>query len=114
MKRTKRRIVTEAGPHPPVLGIGWYAPEQYARLREAFADKNNFHERWSQWEAKATETFELLRAQGVAARKIAIDVEEMIAWCQEHGKPLDAASRAEFIAIKSRELGIAEAKQQKG
>ena len=114
MKRTKRRVVTKTGKAPLVPGIGWYAPEEYARLREVFTDKNNLHENWSQWEAKATETLEFLRTQGIPARKIAIDVEEMIAWCESHGKPLNGASRAEFIATKCRELGIAEAKKQKG
>lgn len=109
MKRAKMRAVNSAG-QGPVTCIGWYPPEQYARLLEAFTDKSNFHEQWFQWEAKATETLELLRAQGVPARKLTIDVEEMIAWCESQGKPLTGESRAEFISRKCREQGIAETK----
>lgn len=114
MKRTKRRVVTRTGRGPIVPGIGWYAPEQYVRLREAFSDKDNLHEQWSQWEAKAIETLEFMRAQGIPVRKIAIDVEEMIAWCVSQNKPLNGASRGEFIATKCRELGIKEAKRRTG
>lgn len=105
--------MTKSGKAPLAPCIGWYAPEQYARLREVFTDKDNLHDHWSQWEAKASETLELLRAQGIPARKIAIDLEEMIGWCESEGKPLDGASRAEFISLKCRELGIAEQKQRR-
>lgn len=110
MKRIKRRVVTGTGRGPTVLCIGWYAPEQYGRLLDASPDKSDMNEQWLQWEAKATETLKVLRAQGVAARKLPIDVEEMIAWCESQGKPLNGASRAEFISMKCRELGIAETK----
>jgi len=110
MKRPKKRVVTWTGRRPVVPGVGWYTPEQYARLREVFLDRNDLHEQWAQWEAKATEMLELLRAQGIPARKIAIDVEEMIVWCVSHDKPLNGASRAEFIAMKCRQLGTAESR----
>jgi hypothetical protein len=105
MKRKKSRAVGRTGPGPVLVCIGWYTPEQYARLREASTDQQ-----WFQWEAKATETLEILRAEGLAARKLAVDVEEMIAWCESAGKPFNSASRAEFISKKCRKQGIAETK----
>ena len=112
MKKNKRRVVTRVGSRPVVPGIGWYSPEGYVRLRETFTDKNNLHETWAQWEAKATETLEFLRSQGIPARKIAIDVDEMIGWCHSQHKPLNGTSRAEFIALKCRAQGTAEAKNE--
>lgn len=113
MRKIKRRVLTKPGKGPTVTGLGWYTPEQYPRLREASTDSENIQERWSEWEATASNTLEILSAQGLTVRKIPIDVEEMIAWCKSQGKPLNGASRAEFIARKCREIGIAEAKQQK-
>lgn len=68
------------------------------------------HEQWYQWEAKATEMLGILQAEGVAARKLVVDVEEIIAWCESQGKPFNAASRADFISKKCREQAIAETK----
>jgi hypothetical protein len=93
-----------------VVGVGWYSPEQYARLREVAVDPKNIHVRWVAWAAKAEEMNELLRTRGLVVQRIDVDVDELMAWCASEGKPIDGASRAAFISMKCRELGMAMAK----
>ena len=32
--------------------------------------------------------------------KVEVDVEELLEWCRQQGRPVDAAARAEFAAEK--------------
>lgn len=52
----------------------------------------------------AESSLKTIRKTGVDPVKIDIDVEEMIAWAQSSGRPLDGNARSEFIAEKTREL----------
>jgi hypothetical protein len=36
---------------------------------------------------------------------VPIDVDELVAWCVQQGRTLNGAARAEFTALKTRELG---------
>ena len=44
-----------------------------------------------------------LRRQGAQAEKIVIDVEDLLKWCQEQDRPVDAVARAEYAAAKVKE-----------
>jgi hypothetical protein len=103
----KKRSADKKPETTVVTGVGWYSPEAYARLREVAVDRENIHDQWVQWAAKSKELSEVLRSRGVVVQRIDVDIEELIAWCASEGKPIDGASRAAFISMKCRELGMA-------
>ena len=41
---------------------------------------------------------------GVIVEKIDVDVEEVLAWCNERGLPMKASSRSEFVAERVRQM----------
>ena len=94
----KRRRRSSERPNTAVVsGIGWYSPHQYARLREVSEDRDGMYDTWNEWEANARKTLNRLRADGVLAREVPIDVEEMVAWCAARGEPVNGSSRTAYI-----------------
>ena len=96
MKKTsnKTRLIT---------GIAWYRPEQWELLREVSEDVDNLEETFDGW----LKTAERLIREGlpadVAVEKIDIDVEEVLAWCNVRGLPMNTASRAQFVSERVRQ-----------
>jgi hypothetical protein len=104
VKKRRRQGLTRVSKTPIVPGIGWYSREQYRRLIEVSEDAENMSPTWEDWEANARKLLSTLRSEGIPARELPIDVEEMISWCRAQGKPVNGAARDEFISLKCREL----------
>jgi hypothetical protein len=81
-----------------VLGIAWYRPDQYGLLRALAADAHIMTHTHVEWEAGAMKLMNDLRQQGLDARRVDVDVNEMAAWCQRQGKPFDSAARSIYAA----------------
>ena len=64
------------------------------------------YDTWAEWEANARKTLERLRAEGVPAREVPVDVEEIIAWCAARGEPVNGSSRADFISEVLRTMSL--------
>ena len=81
--------------------------EQWALLLSSSADRDELEETYDEWLTSAEKTVAELQATGVNPRKIDIDMEEMISWVQGKGVILNGETRAEFIAMKTRESNLA-------
>lgn len=86
-----------------VTGVAWYRPEQWARLREVSEDVENLEETYDAW----LQTAERLIRDGIppeeVVERIDIDVEEVLAWCNTHGLPMNASSRSKFVSERVRQ-----------
>jgi hypothetical protein len=86
-----------------VTGVAWYRREQWERLREVSEDTDNLDETYDAW----LETAERLLRDGIPAdvqvEKIDIDVEEVLAWCNVRGLPMNGNSRSRFVSERVRE-----------
>jgi hypothetical protein len=86
-----------------VTGVAWYRREQWERLREVSQDAENLDETYDAW----LETAERLIRDGipddVQVEKIEIDVEEVLAWCNVRGLPMNGASRSRFVSERVRQ-----------
>lgn len=88
---------------PMVVGVGWYTPAQYSLLKAFASDPESLCSTHEEWLAKAEETFaELAKEKGIQPRRVSVDVQELLAWCQECGRPCDGESRAVFLREKVR------------
>jgi hypothetical protein len=86
------------------LGVAWYRKEQWGRLLEISEDRDRLEETYEAWEANAKASLPKLRKKDVIPRKVDIDVEELLRWCQSEGRVVDASARVIFTAEKLREM----------
>lgn len=84
------------------LGVAWYEPDQWLRVKELSTDPDRFEETFAEWEAMATKTLKQLVASGIEAEKVLIDADEFLAWCRSNEAQPDSGSRARFVAEKVR------------
>ena len=85
-----------------VTGVAWYRPEQWQRLRDVSEDVDNLEETYDAWLQTAERMLRDGIPAGVVVEKIDIDVEEVLAWCNERGLPMNAQSRTRFVAERVR------------
>ncbi len=86
-----------------VMGVGWYRKDQWDRLLEISADADDLEDAYEKWLEQAEVKFEQLRQEGVNVVKTPVDVNELLEWCQSHGRPVDGKARAAFVLEKVRE-----------
>ena len=86
-----------------VVGAAWYSREQWQKLRAVAVDPDALEETYDEWEAVFEKACRDLRAQGVIAGKVAIDVDALVAWCKSERIPLDQGARARFAAMTLQE-----------
>src|SRR5229473_4654882 len=86
-----------------ITGVAWYRPEQWQRLREVSEDVENLEETYDAWLQTAERMIHDGIPNDVIVEKIDIDVEEVLAWCNVQGLPMNASSRARFVSERVRQ-----------
>jgi hypothetical protein len=84
-----------------VMGVGWYKPEQWERLREVSEDGEEMAETYEEWKESAERGLGEMRKAGLNPERVEVDVEELVAWCEEQKRPLDASARVEYVALEA-------------
>jgi hypothetical protein len=97
-RRNARRRSRKNGPASSV-GLAWYDPSQWAKLKAVAADKDQMDETHDAWRRNAERTMKHLTAQGCVVRRVPIDVDALVQWCQANNKPVDGKSRAEYVSL---------------
>ena len=110
MKARNQRVSGQAKGSRVVTGIAWYRAEQWPQLLEVAADRTELERTYDEWQAVAKTALVDVARAGVSARKVEVDVNELVAWCHSQGRPVDAAARSAFAALKLRQ---AEKEEQK-
>jgi hypothetical protein len=87
-----------------IMGVSWYCPEQWERLREISEDKATFDPSYEEslvtWEKKIQD----LEAQGIRPIKVEVDVEALLTWCTVQGLPVTPETRTKFMMNTLRDL----------
>jgi hypothetical protein len=81
----------------PVFGVGFFRREQWLRLLETAADREEFEDTYDAWKSNLTKSVKNLRALGSTPIKVDIDIEELLSWCKARGFKNTGESRVEFI-----------------
>jgi len=97
-RRNPRRRSRKASP-PLVVGIAWYDATQWAKLKQIAADPDELDESHEAWQRTAERTLQQLAAQGLAVRRIPIDVDALVQWCRADNKAIDGVARAEYTSL---------------
>jgi hypothetical protein len=106
--RRKSKFSPQPVPHPQLAGrrvaFAWYDAQQWARLREIAADPEVLNHTYEDWLKQAEEAVAALRARGVRAEKLPIDVDAAASWSAARGRPFNMSARAEYVAELARQL----------
>jgi len=86
-----------------VTGVAWYRPEQWERLREVSEDVDNLEETYDAWLKTAERLIRDGIPSDVRVERINVDVEEVLAWCNVLGLPMNASSRSRFVSERVRQ-----------
>lgn len=83
-----------------VVPVAWYKPSQWERLEEIAPDVKEVWQSYEQWHVAMTRRISRRPGEPNRYVKVEVDVEELLAWCRQQDRPVDAAARAEFAAEK--------------
>jgi hypothetical protein len=86
-----------------VVGIAWYRPNQWQRIRDISTDADNFEDTYEEWLHLAEQRAGELAATGLRAEKVDIDSEQLVYWCNERGIEINGQARSSYAAAKLRE-----------
>jgi|GEM_PF-317604 len=91
----------EKGPEEAVvMGVAWYRPEQWERLREISEDREELETTYEDWKGSAERALREMRKAGMYPEKVDIDVEDLLRWCNEQNQPVDSSARVRYTAEK--------------
>lgn len=105
MARNKSRRSSRARDLPVIAGLAWYDLAQWTKLKQIAEDAQELDDTHEDWQRNAERTERALRRRGFNLRRVPIDIDALVAWCQARGKPLNGESRVEYTAESARKLG---------
>lgn len=86
-----------------VAGIAWFRSDQWQLLRSLASDPDILEQTHAEWESLAKKAIQDLAGEGVLARKVDVDVNDLRVWCIEQGRPMDGSARAAYAAARLRD-----------
>lgn len=101
MKKRRRQKGGDTG--ATVMGVAWYKPDQWDRLLDISSDRAELENTYDEWKVAAEENLVNLAQHGYKLRKVHIDVEELLVWCNSQNRAVDGDARTEFTVMKLRE-----------
>lgn len=84
------------------FGMCWFDEEQWNRLK--VLDPDGTDDTYEEWRKNANEAFSELRDSGQNIVKVAIKIDEFLAWCEENNCKPVGSSRSEYAAFKLRQI----------
>ena len=87
-----------------IMGVSWYRPEQWERLREISEDKETFAISYEASLIESEKKIQDLEAQGIRPIKVEVDVEALLTWCTTQGLPVTPETRTKFMMNTLRDL----------
>jgi hypothetical protein len=97
-----------------VTGCAWYRAEQWDRLREISTDRDRLEQTYEEWVASAEESLRNMRKAGIYAKKIDVDVKELLAWCEAMDREVDGEARAAYAADMLRQRSEGDGRESGG
>lgn len=82
-----------------ILAFTWYLEADYEKLLEA-TDDDDLQEDYQQWLVEARRALVKYKRRGFDPRRVYIDVDEYVEWCESRDRPVDAKSREMFKEIQ--------------
>ena len=86
-----------------VVGIAWFRAADWARLLEVSDDRDKLEDSHSKWLEQANQVLRELEKGGLKARRVVVDLDELMHWAAARNLPINGESRSKFVAEKVRQ-----------
>ena len=83
-----------------VIGLSWWQPDQWERLKEISEDRDLLDDSYEDWRKNASRAIQEIESAGKKVRKVKINLEELLIWCNENGFLVNGESRSKYTAKK--------------
>ena len=90
----------------PILGVAWFSPHEWQKLKVVADDTDELHDTYDDWVRDAEMILREVTANGLVAKKVETTVEELQRWCTENRCRFDRAARAKYAAYKLEQQGL--------
>lgn len=87
-----------------IMCVGWYAEPEWGKVKAAATDPERFEATFREWVEMAEDSIKQMSQAGMKVQKCYLRAEDLLAWCLAHGKPNNAASRAEYASQLGRSM----------
>jgi hypothetical protein len=82
------------------VGVAWYRPEQWQRLREISVDRDELEDTHQEWVRDTEKAIRELNRNGIQCVKVTVEVEQLLSWCQSQNLPVNGEARSRYVAEK--------------
>ena len=86
--------------HEIVIGIAWFQPECWVRLKKIADDRANLDDSYDEWKKNANTAISDIRAAGKIVKRVNVDIDELLHWCKAQNMPVNSSSRAHYVSEK--------------
>lgn len=83
---------------PRRVGMAWYQPEDYHRLRGMMQDAHRLPLNYEGWVISAEQLEREVTRSGVAVIRVRLTPVEFLSWCSARNLTADGAARARFAS----------------
>ena len=80
-----------------VMGIAWYQQDQWELLKKVSIDSDIIEDTYKDWQKNAKKLIKDMKRSGIDPIRVNLDVNKLIKWCSDKKKPLNSASRSEYV-----------------
>lgn len=81
-----------------VVGMAWFKPENFTRLRAMFKDGHKLHRTYDEWLRAAEAGRKAQEVKGLRVVCVDIDPDDFPNWCAAKGMDLDANARMRYAS----------------
>jgi hypothetical protein len=60
-----------------VIGVAWYRPEQWQRIREISSDSDDLEDTYEEWLSSAEQNLKEINGPGLRLQKVDVDSEQL-------------------------------------
>ena len=82
------------------VNIAYYEKKDYDRFLSIIDDRENAHDTWEEWFLGFLKAKEGLASQGIYAKDVTVDLDELIKYCADRKIKINGAARSEFVMGK--------------
>lgn len=87
-----------------LVGVAWYRPEQWQRIRDISVDAIDMHDSYEEWLRSAEQNIKELSISGLDLEKVDVGSEQLILWCNIRGLEVNGQARSQYVSERLREL----------
>lgn len=81
------------------IGVCRYQKDEWEKMKSLSVDPEKLDDDYASWKKNANETIISLREKGMPVKKVSVKAQELLAWCNEHGKMVNGEARAAYASF---------------